>query len=37
MPEATADILIYTHPDCAFSAAAKADYPEAKFRMSKAI
>lgn len=30
MPEATQDILIYTHPDCAFSAAAKADYRRSK-------
>ena len=30
MPEAAADILIYTHPDCAFSAAAKADYRRSK-------
>ncbi|MFL2644340.1 MAG: UXX-star (seleno)protein family 2 [Dehalococcoidia bacterium] len=30
MTEATGDILIYTHPDCAFSAAAKADYRRSK-------
>tara|TARA_A100001037_G_C15153961_1_gene642152 strand:- start:6101 stop:6331 length:231 start_codon:yes stop_codon:yes gene_type:complete len=31
MPDTdTGNILIYTHPDCAFSAAAKADYRRSK-------
>ena len=28
--EANADIIIYTHPDCSFSAAAKMDYRRSK-------
>jgi len=35
MAEQVDEIIIYTHPDCAFSAAAKADYRRSKIEYTE--